>query len=270
MSISKRLEEARAAYKKGDRKTSASLHDIARIQKAASEKHGAEGSKYIGSMVFGGLDGIITTFAVVSGVVGARLSPVIIIIMGLANLLGDGISMALGAFISQKSEKEYYDQEMKRESFEIDHFPEGEKQELFEVYKKQGYSDAEARTIVKIKSANKKRELAAMMSDELGLVKDETSPVIAALVTFASFILSGSIPLIIYLAALIFKFSLPSGNEFLISLALTAVALFALGAAKFFITRRNPISSGLEMLLVGGIAASLAYLVGALLKGIGG
>lgn len=270
MGISKRLEQARMAYQKKDPQLSAYLHEVKQIQAAASEEHGTEGSKYIGSMVFGGLDGIITTFAVVSGVVGAQLAPAIIIIMGLANLLGDGISMALGAFISQKSEKEYYDRESERESWEIEHYPDGERQELLEIYLKQGYSKSEAQKIVKIKTADKKRWLAAMMSEELGLLKDESSPVISALVTFAAFILCGSLPLLVYLAALLFKFHLSDIDSFLISLVLSAVALFVLGAAKYFVTRRNPVISGLEMLLVGGAAATLAYLVGVLLKSISG
>jgi len=270
MGLTNRLEQAREAYQKKDLKTSASLHEAPKIQMAAKEEHGSAGSKYIGSMVFGGLDGIITTFAVVSGVVGAQLSPAIIVIMGLANLLGDGISMSLGAFISQKSEKEYYDRESQREAWEIEHFPEGEKNELIAIYQQQGYSSAEAKQITKIKTANKQRWLAAMMSEELGLAKDDSSPVVAALVTFAAFVLCGLLPLMVYLAAQLFKFSLPDMNSFVISLILSAVALFCLGAAKYFITHRNPIISGLEMLLVGGLAASLAYLVGALLKGIGG
>jgi VIT1/CCC1 family predicted Fe2+/Mn2+ transporter len=203
-------------------------------------------------------------------VVGAQLSPAIIIILGLANLFGDGISMSLGAFISQKSEKEYFDRESARESWEIDHYPEGEKQELLEIYRKQGYSPGDAQKIVKIKTADKKRWLAAMMSEELGLMKDDSSPVSAALVTFVSFVLCGSLPLMAYLAALLFKINLPDATSFLISLFLSGVALFTLGAAKVFVTRLNPLISGLEMLLVGGIAASLAYLVGVLLKGIGG
>ena len=140
MSISKRLEQARAAYQKKDQKASAALH--AGVQNPESCQRGAwfRRIQVYWQHGFWRLDGIITTFAVVSGVVGAQLSPAIIIILGLANLLGDGISMALGAFISQKSEKEYYDHESARESWEIEHYPEGERQELLEIYLKQGYS----------------------------------------------------------------------------------------------------------------------------------
>lgn len=270
MSISRRLEKARNAFDKKNLKASAALHEVDEIRKAAQEQHGSNTSKYIGSMVFGGLDGIITTFAVVSGVAGAQLDPAIIIIMGLANLLGDGFSMGIGAFLSLKSEKEYYDHEYAREAWEVENYPEGERQELLEIYLKLGYPPADAQKIMEVKTANKQLWVSAMMTEELGLMIDDTSPIGAALTTFISFLVSGSLPLLAYLAGLIFKFTLPASTSFLISLGLSGVALFALGAAKYFVTRRNPFFSGLEMLIVGGFAAGVAYLVGALLKGIGG
>jgi VIT1/CCC1 family predicted Fe2+/Mn2+ transporter len=135
---------------------------------------------------------------------------------------------------------------------------------------KQGYPPADAQKIVEVKTANKQLWLSAMMNEELGLMKDDSSPVGAALTTFFSFLATGSLPLLAYLAALIFKFTLPAATSFLISIGLSGVALFALGAAKYFVTKRNPLICGLEMLIVGGFAAGVAYLVGALLKGIGG
>jgi VIT1/CCC1 family predicted Fe2+/Mn2+ transporter len=270
MNISRRLENARKAFDQKNQKASAASHEIAEIRKDAEERHGSDSSKYIGNMVFGGLDGIMTTFAVVSGVAGAQLNPAIIIIMGLANLFGDGFSMGLGAFLSRKSEKEYYDHEYERESWELEHFPEGERQELLQIYLKQGYPPADAQKIVEVKTANKELWLSAMMTEELGLMKDDSSPVGAALTTFFSFLVTGSLPLLVYLAALLLRFTLPAATSFLISVGLSGVALFALGAAKYFVTRRNPFFSGLEMLVVGGFAAGVAYLVGALLKGIGG
>ena len=270
MSISRRLENARAAFDKKNQKASAALHELAVIRKDAEERHGSESSKYIGNMVFGGLDGIMTTFAVVSGVAGAQLNPAIIIIMGLANLFGDGFSMGLGAFLSRKSEKEYYDHEYEREAWELANYPEGERQELLEIYLKQGYPPADAQKIVDVKTANKELWLSAMMNEELGLMKDDSSPLGAALTTFFSFLVTGSLPLLVYLAALLFNFTLSATTSFLISVVLSGVALFALGAAKYFVTRRNPFFSGFEMPIVGGCAAGVAYLVGSLLKGIVG
>ena len=88
--------------------------------------------------MYGGLDGIITTFAVVAGVAGASLSAGVVLILGFANLIADGISMAIGDYLSSKSEREYEAAERKREAWEVEHYPEGEKKELVELYEAQG------------------------------------------------------------------------------------------------------------------------------------
>lgn len=268
MGISRRIEEARRAFERRDLRASALAHSPARIIQAAEERHGGASSQYIGDMVYGGLDGIITTFAVVSGVAGAALGSNVVLILGLANLLADGFSMGTGAYLSTKSEQEYYEREWKREAWEVKYFPDGERAELFEVYREQGYTDEEAEQLVRIKSRDPERWVRAMMIDELGMMKDERKPLWSALATFTSFVVAGAVPLIVYLLGLLTP--VRPGVAFPISLALSGVALFALGAAKVLVTRMNPLRSGLEMLIVGGLAAGVAYAVGALLKGIGG
>ena len=145
MSIVKRLDDARKAYARRDENASAAAHDPDQIALAFhGEEHGGAGSQYIGDFVYGGLDGIITTFAVVSGVAGANLGTGIILILGIANLLADGFSMATGAYLSTRAEQEYYDKERQRETWEVEHFPEGERAELYELYRRNGYSEEEA------------------------------------------------------------------------------------------------------------------------------
>lgn len=268
MGISKRLEEARKAYRTGNREAGAHAHDPAVIAQMTAEPHGGAGSQYIGEMVYGGLDGIITTFAVVSGVAGAELSANIVLILGLANLLADGFSMAVGSYLSTRSEQEYYDREQARERWEVEHYPEGELAELYELYVKRGYSEDDARNLVDIHTRTVDRWVDAMMIDELGMHRDERNPLLNALATLGSFILAGSVPLLVYLLGLVVP--VDPRASFFISLGLSGLALFGLGAAKVFITERHPIKGGLEMLLVGGLAAGVAYAVGALLKGIGG
>src|SRR3990170_3259516 len=90
MSLMKRVDQARQAYRRGDRAAASAAHDPGRIERAAQEEHGGAGDQYLGDLVYGGLDGVVTTFAVVSGVVGASLGSDVILILGLANLLADG------------------------------------------------------------------------------------------------------------------------------------------------------------------------------------
>jgi VIT1/CCC1 family predicted Fe2+/Mn2+ transporter len=268
MSISKRLEEARSGYAKKDMQRSSHAHDPARIHEAAREEHGGASHQYLGDMVYGGLDGIITTFAVVSGVAGAALGPGVVVILGLANLFADGFSMATGAYLSTKSDQEYYQREYQREAWEVEHFPEGERAELYEVYLTRGYSEQEASQLIEIQTREPVRWVKAMMVDELGMLEDERKPILSALATLVAFILAGVVPLVVYLVGLFTEIS--PAVSFPISVGLSALALFALGASKVLVTERNPFRSGLEMLLVGGLAASVAYVVGLLLRGLGG
>lgn len=270
MSYTKRLDEARKAYAERDKEASGAAHDPERIAHVVHgiEEHGGTGSQYIGDLVYGGLDGIITTFAVVSGVAGANLGTGVILILGLANLLADGFSMATGAYLSAKSEQEYYDKERQRELWEVEHFPEGEKAELHALYRQKGYSEEEAQQVVEIMSRDKERWVDAMMIDELGMMKDDRNPLFNGLVTLIAFIVAGAVPLLVYLLGLLISIS--PDLAFPVSVLLSGLALFGLGVARVLVTHQSPLKSGLEMLLVGGLAACVAYGVGALLKGLGG
>lgn len=266
MSINKRIDQAREAYARRDLKASARAHSRKAITEAA-ERHGGASHQYIGDMVYGGLDGIVTTFAIVSGVAGASLGAGVVLILGLANLLADGLSMAAGAYLSSKSEREYYERERERELWEIEHFPEGERAEMIEIYQKKGYSPEDAQRLIEIHSQDQDLWLEEMMVQELGMLPDERRPILSALATLGAFLLAGAVPLLVYLSGLFLTIS--EGVAFPVAIALSALAMFGLGAAKVFITERNWARSGLEMLLVGGVTAGVAYLVGYLLQGLG-
>ncbi len=267
MSITRRLDEARKAFEKKDLTASGEAHSPEVIA-GAMEAHGGTSHQYIGDMVYGGLDGIVTTFAVVSGVAGAGLGSGIILILGLANLLADGLSMAAGAYLSLKSEREYYDRERQRELWEVAHFPDGERAEMLALYKAKGYSEEEAQALVTIQSQRQEQWVDVMMVQELGLLPDDRKPVMSAVATFGAFLVAGSIPLLTYLVGL-FVTIVPD-LAFTLSIVLSGLALFGLGAAKVVVTERSWIRSGLEMLVVGGVAAGVAYLVGYLLQGLVG
>lgn len=261
--LTRNLDKARNAYKNKDVQASMKAHQHRPIK--AEENHSSAG-QYIKSVIYGGLDGIITTFAVVAGVAGAALSPGVVLIMGFANLVGDGLSMAIGDYLSTKAEMEFQASEREREAWEVEHFPQGEKQELMELYIQKGMDEADAKTVTDIISKNKEAWVDIMMVEELGILQEKESPIKNALVTFASFIIFGFIPVLTYVLS---KF-IPnlSINMFALSSVLTGLTLFILGALKTKVTGKNWIVSGLEMLLVGGLAASAAYLIGILLSGV--
>ncbi|MCX7023158.1 MAG: VIT1/CCC1 transporter family protein [Spirochaetes bacterium] len=263
--LTRKLDEARNAWKDRNMDASRAAHEAGQRADAVETHRNAQG-KYLKSIVYGGMDGIVTTFAAVAGVSGANLGPGIVLIMGFANLIADGLSMSIGDFLSSKSEAEYEAAERERESWEVDNYPEGEKRELRELYVAKGMAGADAEGVVELVARNRKAWVDIMMVEELGIVPEDSSPLGSALATFFSFGAFGFLPLLAYVTAL-FVPAL-AGSQFPAAVTLTACTLFALGAFKTRLTGKNWIVSGLETLVVGGLAASAAYLVGALLGGL--
>ena len=264
-SLSKRILEAVEAYRKKDVEASKKAHTPDRI-KSASEEHKTETGAYIGEAVYGALDGIVTTFAVVAGVEGARLSSGVVLILGFANLLGDGLSMGVGSYLSTKSRREYQRSERQRERWEVDNYPEGEREEIREIYRKKGFKGSDLDRAVEIITSNKDVWVETMMQEELGIIEEKGHPFFNGLSTFISFIIAGFVPLLFFVMSLAVP-SLESQN-FIMSLVLTALTLFVVGSLRVLVTRARWWRSGLEMLIVGGAAALAAYLVGYFLRGL--
>ncbi|MBN1834929.1 MAG: VIT1/CCC1 transporter family protein [Spirochaetales bacterium] len=262
--LSRSLDKAREAYKNRSVEHSRRAHDQSRAE--ATEEHRQEQGRYVKSLIYGGLDGIITTFAVVAGVAGASLSVAVVLILGLANLIADGLSMAIGDYLSTKAENEYARAERERERWEVEHYPEGERREMVELYMDKGIERQDAETVTGILSKHPEAWVSIMMVEELGIVESEESPLHNALVTFVSFGVLGFVPLLAY----VFLRFAPAlqGQTFWMSAVLTGLTLFSLGALKVRITARNWFTSGLEMLLVGGLAAAAAYGIGRALAGL--
>ena len=259
--LSRDLAAAKEAWRTRDAEASRKAHDA-----KPAEQHQQERGRYIKSMVYGGLDGIVTTFAVVAGVAGAALEPGVLLILGFANLIADGLSMAIGDYLSTKAEKEYGKAERAREAWEVDHYPEGEKKELVELYMEKGLTQEESRQVVDIFARHRDAWIDVMMVEELGILESDESPLANAVATFLSFGIFGFIPLVAHVCGLFFDGLEP--YAFTTASILTGATLFALGALKVFVTGRNWFRSGLEMLLVGGGAALAAYLVGYFLSGL--
>ena len=152
---------------------------------------------YIGDMVFGSNDGIITTFAIVSASVAAHLSPGVIIILGFANLIADGISMGVGSYLGKKSEVDYQRAQRKKEYLEVEEFPDIERHEIGEIFAEWGFEGSDRDRAVEIVSGNKDVWVDFMMMNELGLgPEDKTKPLRHGVTMFGSFFIAGLVPLI--------------------------------------------------------------------------
>ena len=260
--LTRNLEKARSAWRNHDPEASRKAHEDG----GAPEEHQTGHGQYLKSFVYGGLDGIVTTFAVVAGVAGANLSASVVLVLGVANLIADGISMAFGDYLSTKAENEYMAAERVRESWEVQNYPDGEKKEMVELYVEKGIAPEDAKIAVDALSKIEKPWVDIMMVEELGLVENPESPLKNAVVTFGSFVFFGAIPVLIYVVARFIPFF--AAHTFALACVLTGITLFILGTLKIYFTRQPWYRAGLEMLLLGGFAAAAAYVVGVMLGGL--
>src|SRR5690606_3970330 len=154
--------------------------------------------EYIGEFVYGGIDGAITTFAVVAGAEGASLGNSIVVILGVANLIADGFSMSLGNFFSTKAERDNFKKHRQIEYWEVENLPETERLEIREIYEAKGFKGELLDRVVDVITSDKDVWVDTMMKEELEMVMGEKTPYKTAGVTFVSFILVGSVPLLSY------------------------------------------------------------------------
>jgi VIT1/CCC1 family predicted Fe2+/Mn2+ transporter len=223
---------------------------------------------HLRDFIYGGIDGTVTTFAVVAGVVGADLSASVIIILGFANLIADGFSMAVSNFLATRAEMQEQAKARREEEQEIAVEPEGEREEIRQIFAKKGFSGAQLDTVVEVLTSDPRVWVDTMMTEELGYSPTDAQPLRAAAATFAAFLLIGFIPLSAFLIELVSPSTID--RAFLLSSGMTAGAFFIVGALKARFVAQRWWLGGAETLLVGGAAAAIAYAVGALLKGVAG
>ena len=217
--------------------------------------------------VYGAVDGSVTTFAVVAGVIGAELSPSIVLILGFANLFADGFSMAVGNYLSSKTRVEYIEKRRRREEWEIENLDEQEKQEIRDIYTEKGFKDELLEAIVNVITARRRVWIDTMMKEELGLIDDKNSrPLDTAVTTFVGFNTIGVIPLIPFMFLYASGFNVSIQYAFVYSTIFTAISFFTIGIIKGRVVDKSILKSGLNTLAIGGIAASIAYMVGHMLS----
>lgn len=219
--------------------------------------------EYIGEFIYGGIDGSVTTFAVVAGSAGAHLDSSVVIILGFANLIADGFAMSVGSYLSTKSEIDNYNKHVKIEYWEIEHLPEKEREEIREIYQAKGFEGALLEQVVDKITEDKDRWVDVMMKEELEMAKETKSPFKMGFVTFISFLIMGIIPLLVYVIDYTVGFG---ADMFLYSSVMTFVVFALIGFAKSYVTHTNKIRGVLETLFLGGSAAVLAYFIGGFLE----
>jgi len=242
----------------------ASLAD-AHTPLAVSERLGREPSpSYLQDFIYGAIDGAITTFAVVAGVEGASLDQVIVVILGGANLVADGFSMASSNFLGTRAARQQRERARREEEHHVDVLPEGEREEVRQIFEAKGFEGDNLERAVDVITSNRGLWIETMMTEELGLSAAPRNELRAALATFIAFVTVGFLPLAVF----VYDLAVPGevGHTLAWSTLMTAVAFVVVGAVKSRFVDQSWWRAALETLVVGGVAAALAYGVGALLQ----
>lgn len=236
-------------------------------QSAITERVSSQpGQNFLRDFVYGAIDGCVTTFAIAAGAVGAGLSSGVVIVLGLANLLADGFSMAVGNFLGTKADQQLIDRARRIEEHHLTAIPDGEAREVREIFRQKGFEGELLDEVVKVITADRKIWLETMLKEEWGLSLASVSPWKAALATFVAFIAVGAVPLAPFLVY--YLFGLRGDSAFLPSIVMTGATFFAIGALKSRYVAEHWLRAGLETLGIGGTAAAMAYFVGVALQGL--
>ncbi len=220
----------------------------------------------LGDFVLGAIDGAITTFAVVAGAVGADLTAGIVVVLGVANLLADGFSMGVGVFLGGRAGDQEVDRLRSMIETHVEVFPEGDREAIRQIYAARGFQGEDLEMAVRTVTSDRDRWVNEILNELHGVASVPASAARAGFVTFLAFLVVGTIPLIIFIADVALDGDITA--PFLWAALLTGGAFFLIGAIKSRFVAGHWWYEGLETLVIGGIAALLAYGVGVALRGI--
>lgn len=218
---------------------------------------------YLGEFVYGGMDGCVTTFAVVAGSVGAGLDSSVIIILGFANLLADGFAMSVGAYLSAKTQKDSFDKHRTQAAKNMESVHEVEKQEIRRIYSEKGFEGTLLNQVVEVITRDKDRWIDVKMKEGLLMSRPVKSPLWIGGITYISFILIGLIPLVVFVLDYLDPMEM---NLFITSSILTAIGFLIIGWLKAHVNQTRILKGISETVGLGAIAAVVAYFVGDLLE----
>lgn len=225
-----------------------------------TEEH-FQGSDIVKDIVIGMSDGLTVPFALAAGISGAIDSTRLIVAAGLAEIAAGSVAMALGGYLAAKSEAQHYAAEKKREEWEIEEKPEAEKREVSDILQQYGLTETEAGQVISGLMRRPDSWCDFMMRFELGLEKPDPKRSVQSAYTIGlSYIVGGFVPLSPYM------FASSSSSALWVSIAFTLSALFIFGVIKGRFTGYAPVKSGLQTLGVGGLAATVAYILAKLVS----
>ncbi len=213
--------------------------------------------EHVSDAVLGGIDGCVTTFAVVSGAVGAGLPASVATVMGLANLIADGFSMAVSNYEANRAQQEHVSSLRAQEQMHIQTIPDGEREEIRQIFAGKGFAGDTLETIVETICRDSHLWVDTMLREEHGVQPAPLRPGRSAMVTFAAFIAVGLVPLLPF-----FVWGLPTAQQFASSAVLAALMFLGIGMAKSRVFGKPIWRSGLSTLMTGSAAAGLAFVTG--------
>jgi len=229
-------------------------------KKIAERLQRGPSASYLRDWVYGGIDGAITNFAIVAGAVGADLSARVVLILGVVNIVADGFSMAAANFSSTRTEIDEYEKIRRMEERHIKVNPEGEREEIRQIFHAKGFDGDDLDRAVRVITSERQRWVDTMMTEEHGLPAVSRSPLKAALATFFAFLLCGLVPIL--------PFALDAPAPAALSFSMTAIVFFAIGSIRSLWSPRRWWRTGFETLIIGSLAAALAYAAGDFLRKI--
>ena len=222
--------------------------------------HGAAGSSYLRSVVYGFNDGLTANFGLVAGVIGADVSPDLIIVTGVAGALADALSMGASGYLAAKSESEVAARQVAIEKAELTLMPDLEEQELALIFEAKGLQADRARDAARSIMSNPAQALAVKVHEELGIQPPAVTPLADGLVTGTATAIGALIPLTPFLL-------MDAGRAIWVSLTVSMLAHFGIGAARSVFTGRGLFTSGRDMFVVGFGVAAAGYFIGYFLMG---
>ncbi len=242
-----------------------SLHDSHTPEAVRRRLQHRTPSSFLSDAVLGGIDGCVTTFAVVAGAFGAGFPASVAIVLGFANLIADGFSMAVSNYESVKAQQEFVDSLRRIEAEHIRTVPEGEREEVRQLYAERGFEPPLLDEVVAVITADESRWIDTMVREEYGVQTEMPDPRNAAVTTFVAFVVVGVVPLCPLLVT-----ALSPVQQFQASAALSALMFFAIGSLKSMVLSQPVLKAGVMTLVTGGAAASLAYFTGFALRALFG